>query len=788
MIRFLCAFLLCVPLAAQLRTAADLGRAVLAAGLDPNECYRIRDVEIAEEDARFYLTEGYLVFGRPVNGAPLTAAFSADTEGGDGEILLLPPGQSERKSMAAYTGAPNLNEHFAQAAFFFTETGARSLLETVRGSGARRTPDIGAIMVERWGRVVANIMSSFESRIVLDLLTPGSGAGYFEAVIHGKKLGDFDVLYDSRGYEQIVAGQITNRNGRMLWDTWSSFAARDRRGKPPADPEERILSYRIEATLDASLNMHCVTHMKVRATEASRNLLAFDLSGKMRATAARIDGRPAEVYERDSVRSGLVQNTGNELLLVLPEQPLEPGSEHEIEIEHEGQVVQDTGHQIYFVSARGTWYPGRGVQFADCDVTWRYPAGLQLVSPGKTTEDRIEGDTHITRRVPEGPVRILGFNLGQYERKDSAKNGIAVEVLANKEVEDILRPRPQSAVSIAEPPGIGRKTGPMLTATAPAPIPPPRPAAQLTSIADQIEDSMAWFRARFGEPPVTTLTVSPQPTNFGQGFAGMIYLPTVNYLVNERGASNDSLFFRDLLVAHEAAHQWWGNVVTSGSYHHEWLMEALANYSAIMYLESKQGPKAIEIALEQYRKNLFAKGPDGETAESEGPLVQGRRLEGSNNPNAATAVMYGKGSWVLHMLRRRMGDENFLKALGEARRRFEWKPLDTDAFRLLCAQFMPAGSKDAKLENFFDQWVYGTGVPTLKLSYSVKGTKLTGTVTQSDAPDDFSVAVPVEIQTGKGKLVQTVRTSSDEPVTFSVNVVSPNAKAVLDPGWSVLRR
>jgi aminopeptidase N len=188
---------------------------------------------------------------------------------------------------------------------------------------------------------------------------------------------------------------------------------------------------------------------------------------------------------------------------------------------------------------------------------------------------------------------------------------------------------------------------------------------------------------------------------------------------------------------------------------------------------------------------LFEKGPDGDTPESEGPVVQGRRLEGSNNPTAAVAVMYGKGSWILHMLRRRMGDDRFLKALAEARRRYQWKPMDTEDFRLLCAEFLAPGSNDAKLENFFDQWVYGTGVPTLKMIFAVKGKpgayKLTGTVTQSDVPDDFSVAVPVEIQTGKGKVVQQVRTA-DEPVSFSVNVTTANAKAVLDPGWSVLRR
>jgi hypothetical protein len=797
------ALILASNLPAQTHVASDLGKQVINAGLDPAECYRVRDLEISEEDARFYLTDGYLMFGKNVNGAPLTAVFSADTDGGDGEVLLLPPDRSERKSIAAFTGSPNLSEHFTQAAFMFTDAGARALLDLVRKSEtAKKAPDIAPIMLDRWSTVISNLMSSFESRIVLDLMTPGlRGGGFFEAVIRGRKLGNFDVLYDARAYEQLVAGQVTDRKGTSWWDTWTSFPSRSHRGLPPPLPEEKILSYRIDATLDASLTMHCVTHVRIRATEDSRNVLAFDLAGRMQATSAKVDGVPAEVYERDSVRNGLVQNNGNELLMVIPAKPLEPGSEYDIEIAHEGRVVLDAGHQVYFVSARGTWYPGRGLQFATYDVTWHYPKTLDLVSAGEVKEDRTEADMRITRRVATGEARLLGFNLGKYECSNTERGGITVEVCANREVEDALRPKaPDSAGGF---PDLGR---PRRRATASAdsdtsivnPPAPPKPANSIAGIAGQVEDAAAFYRTRLGDPPMKHIEVSPVPGRFGQGFAGIIYLPTVSYLTGQPGMPPgnfpraDAAYFRDLLVAHEVAHQWWGNTITSGSYHHEWLMESLANYSAILYMETKAGPRSSEIALELYRKQLLLKGEDGEIAESEGPVVQGRRLEGSNNPAASNAVIYGKGSWIMHMLRRRMGDERFIKMLAELRRRYEWKPLDTEAFRTVCAEFLPPGSPDPKLENFFDQWVYGTGIPTLKMTFAVKGKpgafKLTGTVTQTDVPDDFSVAVPVEVQTGRGKtVVQMIRTAS-EPVQFSVNVAAANAKAVMDPGWSVLRR
>ncbi len=84
--------------------------------------------------------------------------------------------------------------------------------------------------------------------------------------------------------------------------------------------------------------------------------------------------------------------------------------------------------------------------------------------------------------------------------------------------------------------------------------------------------------------------------------------------------------------------------------------------------------------------------------------------------------------------------------------------------------------------------LYDTGIPTLKLTWSVANGKLSGTIAQSDVPADFSVTIPVEIRAGTAKpIIRQIQTSSGS-VKFSVPVAIPNAKATLDPGWSVLRR
>jgi aminopeptidase N len=232
--------------------------------------------------------------------------------------------------------------------------------------------------------------------------------------------------------------------------------------------------------------------------------------------------------------------------------------------------------------------------------------------------------------------------------------------------------------------------------------------------------------------------------------------------------------------------------VASATYRDNWLMEALANYSALMYLEKRRGLRAMELMLENYRDLLLAKNDSGQVVDSTGPIVLGTRLESSIEPRAWRTITYGKGSWIMQMLRGRMGDERFTSLLAEMCKRYDRKEISTEEFRLLAASFLPPKSDDAKLETFFGQWVYGTGIPTVKMTYSVKGVapnvRVVGTVTQSDVDEDFTALVPVEIQIARGRsVVHWVRTS-ETPATFTVALKAAPLKVALDPHYALLRK
>jgi aminopeptidase N len=251
------------------------------------------------------------------------------------------------------------------------------------------------------------------------------------------------------------------------------------------------------------------------------------------------------------------------------------------------------------------------------------------------------------------------------------------------------------------------------------------------------------------------------------------------------------VFFSELLHAHEVAHQWWGNLVTSASYQDDWLMEGLANYMAMMDLEKRKGRRALDSVLDEYRTHLLTKTED-KTLESAGPIIWGTRLINSQTPNAWRVITYEKGSWILHMLRMRMGDERFRAMLGGLVKQKRYQPLATEEFQAIAASFLPPGSEDPKLEAFFDQWVYGTGIPTLKFSYTVQGRaptiKLRATVTQSDVDDEFSAYAPVDIQLpGRKSVTHWIRTSSD-PVPVTIQLKQAPLKVTFDPANAILAR
>jgi hypothetical protein len=743
-------------------TAAALSTELAHNELDPEACYRVNDLKISREDVSVYLTSGFLILAKKVNGVRTAALFTADVDAGDAEVVVMPPNRGERLSLASFAGTPNLDEHFRAGLMVFSDNTGAELEKLVEQDarahdGYRRDSAIASQLAAKWNDPLRGIAGIFTVRTVQDLLSPGT-PGFFFLAAAGATVGSFQILYDPTRPDQITIGQVSDHDRRTYFNTWTAFAGRAARASATESiwAPVRAADYRIEADLDDNLGMHAVTRVKVTPANTAGRALPFLISSDMRVTSATVDGVAAEVYQQPSGNPGPLWGGNDEVFLVVPQVALKPGQAYEFEFHHQGNVITESGKNMYFVGARGTWYPHPPIDLTSFDLTFHFPGNLDLVATGELVDTRVDGNRRTLRFHSSEPIRFAGFNLGRYQRKCVSRDGFRIEVCASMPDE-----KSASGIEQASP--------------------------RMEQIANEVIDALEYMSSQYGPPPVRSLTVSPIPTNFGQGFPGLIYLSTLAYLNPEqfpREARTDpynQFFFSELMAAHETAHQWWGNLVTPATTRDEWLMEALSNYSALMYLEKTKGRDILGKILEDYREHLAVKAADGRAVESAGPITWGARLSSSEFPDAWRVITYEKGSWIIHMLRVRLGDDRFREFLAALCREYRFQTLSTDQFRRMAAKYLPPDSMDPTLETFFDAWVYGTGIPIFRLKYAIHGTRVIGTVEQTGVPDDFSALAPVEIRTGPQKAVlEWVETGSD-PSQFSRLLTEKPLAVALQP-------
>ena len=162
-----------------------------------------------------------------------------------------------------------------------------------------------------------------------------------------------------------------------------------------------------------------------------------------------------------------------------------------------------------------------------------------------------------------------------------------------------------------------------------------------------------------------------------------------------------------LLIAHEIAHQWFGNSVTETDWQHLWLSEGFATYLTNYYIEQSEGQQPFHEQLAQDRMRVinFSK-------RFQAPLVDSLTsdLNERLNPNA-----YQKGSWVLHMLRVQLGDSLFWMGIRNFYHDFEYKNASSEDF---WHSMEKTASQD--LDPFFKQWLYQIGHPKIKTTLETK--------------------------------------------------------------------
>jgi len=698
-----------------------------------------------ERDAFSFGLNGTAYLFEPVEGKEWGFAFV-----GHGSMILSPATDDERHHLRIRTGDTGLDvlsDTFGSAVFYATDGTVAELLRS--GEVQTGTPSAAArsAVDKAMNRQRKDFRTNFQIRILQDLLSRSDRPGVFIAIPDTKKIPPCVAVLDPLGAERTMAMRLGPEEVMLLvsWDAttgglWhmAHFASELDSGASRNCRSHRITDathYSVDTRVKRNEDVEGSTTITFTPLTADERVVPVAIASTLRLEAAELLSDGGNITALQVIQEDKDQDA--DAALVFPE-PLPGGTEHRIRLKYAGsETVVEVSANYYVVGDRSTWYPNLGA-FSDTatyDLTFRTSSRkARVVSVGELVSEEDHEGGRVTRWKTDHPVQVAGFNFGDFE-VDSRQDEIAAMTI------ELFSPKSGFGLS-----GLSDNV-----------------------MADAI-NSARLFNNVFGELSFSRVAVSQQPQfNFGQAWPTLVYLPAASF-VNQTLLGASEIYgissFVDTVGAHEMAHQWWGHEVGWGSYRDQWLSEGFATFSANYFIQRTQNWKEHDKIYKEQQETISEKNGNYKNY-TVGPMTMGWRLATNRSPAAYSAVAYYKGAFVLHMLRMMMmdmrsenPDQRFFTMMTDFIDTYRGEfPTTEDFKRTVEEHIVPEidATGDGKLDWFFDQWVYGTEIPTFESNLAVtragKDWRIQGSVKQTGVSKDFLSLVPIYVDFGKGKMV-----------------------------------
>jgi aminopeptidase N len=302
-----------------------------------------------------------------------------------------------------------------------------------------------------------------------------------------------------------------------------------------------------------------------------------------------------------------------------------------------------------------------------------------------------------------------------------------------------------------------------------APIANLNTTSMMKKAVAEADASAQIFTAYFGPTPFKRLALTQQTAdNYGQSWPQLVWLP-LSYFLDDTFRHDfygfDSRGYFTAVAPHEIAHQWWGHTVTWASYRDQWMSEGFADTSASIFLQlvgNGDNSRFLKFWNDEHYL-VTERNKEGFRAIDAGPVTLGYRLNNAKTGNNITReLIYAKGAYILHMIRMMMwsgrtGDQDFKALMQDFAKTYRGKAATTEDFKAMVEKHMlPAMdlAGNGRMDWFFDQYVYGTALPSYRLEYSLSGKTLSFTVTQSGVDNSFMMRVPIYLEFADGRITR----------------------------------
>ena len=728
--------------------------------LDASTQYLAREFTIRAQDVQFTLHTGYVfevISGEGVTGLVLL---------GRGEMQFSPGPPTERGQLRIFGGSETLTAAFGAAfvrmhpADFETRVDLSGLTGMPADPRqARRAQDVFGIEAPK----SFNIDLRDLSRDTWYILPQ---TGDFLAEVRTNKFGTLTYSRSGGNAEDVTLFDRARKRAISLYpspvtlafrgasyneDELRSYDVIDYNIDTTVSPDRQFIEGRTRVTLRVQADALATLTMRLAEPLAVSNVISTEfgrlLFFRIRNDDSLIINLPVSA-QRGAMMTFDIIYSGR-----LPTQALDRET---VTLEAQEQDDTDNDSLIrsepnFLLSSRSAWYPQNVVtDYARARIRVTVPEGYACVGSGQfspadvSLRDAVLTTTggHSYVFNANEPVRYFAVVVSRLAR-------VAETVIPAR---DATIPVPATFQSPGHP-GANMRQYDHITINVDA---NPRQLGRGREIAPVAADIMKFYGTVMDDTPYESLTVTMLEHDLPGGHS-----PAYFAIINNAAPfsklywGNDPSAFAgvpEFFLAHELAHQWWGQAVGWKNYHEQWISEGFAQYFSALYAQRAHGDSSFFAMLRQFRRWSLSES-------DQGPIDLGYRLgliQGQGR--IFRAVIYNKGALVLHMLRRFIGDEAFFNGLRRFYGEQKFRKAGTDDVQ----RAMEAAS-GRSLQRFFDRWIHGADVPVLHYSSTIRPGEIVVQFDQ-DPKTIFDVPVTVTLQYADGHLQDVLGPVSDAHV------------------------
>jgi hypothetical protein len=701
-----------------------------------SEVVSVTNFDLKRDAGTFRLNSGTFCFVPPVNGKVTGAVFA-----GDGIFLLAPPNETERKSLKFLTKEDEFSEKFERLVIRFTD----STYEEIKKGGTPGTGSCDAgVLKDSQNAMRHKIKHNLEAELLGEVLS-SEPRGMFVAFIHGKRYDDKEIYSLDPNEDSSQVGFWTYDENK--WGDWASFSYSKPQPRESVGRPIRIEHHQLETSLEKSGNLSGKATTTFVSLRNGLRVVPFSLFHTLRVQSVTAEGQPLAFIQED-------KNDDADFAVILPK-PLAAGEKFSVTTTYSGkEAVSNEGGGNYFPIARHNWYPnsvGSAFgEYASYDMNFHIPKGMKIAATGALVSETNDGGQNITVWKSETPQTVAGFSFGKFKVEEAklTKPEVFIQSFANEESPDWVSSLQR---------GVGGTTLGTMTTT----------SASKKALAEG-ELAVQLYTDYFGPSSFTHLQITQQTAcNFGQAWPGLVWIPICYYfdttVRHQLGMDFGDRGYWKVVTPHEIAHQWWGHTVGFSSGRDQWMSEGFADMSASLYLSMiEKDPKKFLAFWNDERQLLLERDAQGYRAIDVGPLTMGYRASNSRTGGGITRrLIYPKGAYVLHMIRMMMydshnGDKQFKETMQDFVNTYRGKAASTEDFKSMVEKHMTRSMDlegNHKMDWFFNQYVYGTGIAQYTLQTSLEvtpegKTHLKGALKRTGVSESWKDVLPIYAHQG----------------------------------------